>query len=129
MATIDEFKKIEMRVGTILTAEKVEGADKLLRLTVDFGPKQVAAPEEGKSEVEGGADPTQVREIRQIVSGIALHYAPESLVGKQCPFVTNLEPRTIRGLTSYGMILAVGIGEQAVLLHPDKEIPPGSTLR
>lgn len=108
MATIDDFKQIEMKVGTIRAAEYIEGADKLLKLTVDFGE----------------AEP------RQILSGIREYYALEQLIGKQCPFVTNLEPRTLRGLTSYGMILAVGTGEGgAVLLHPDREVPPGSTLR
>ena len=107
MATIDEFKAIEMKIGTILSAEKVENADKLLRLLVDFG--------------EG--------EPRQIVSGIREWYAPESLVGKQCPFVANLAPRTIRGLESNGMILAVGRTEGVALLHPDNEVPPGSGLR
>lgn len=108
MATVDDFHAIEMKVGTIKTAEYIEGADKLLKLTVDFGE----------------AEP------RQILSGIRQYYEPEQLVGKQCPFVTNLEPRTLRGLTSYGMILAVGVeGGGAVLLHPDKEVPPGSALR
>jgi methionyl-tRNA synthetase len=108
MATIDEFHAIEMKVGTIKTAEYIEGADKLLRLTVDFGE----------------AEP------RQILSGIREYYQPEQLVGKQCPFVTNLPPRTLRGFTSSGMILAVGLAEGgAVLLHPDKEVPPGSSLR
>lgn len=108
MATVDEFHVIEMMVGTIKSAEYIEGADKLLKLSVDFGE----------------AEP------RQILSGIRQYYQPEELVGKQCPFVTNLEPRTLRGLTSYGMILAVGTDSGgAVLLHPDKEVPPGSKLR
>lgn len=111
MISIDDFHNIEMTVGTILSAEIVEGADKLLRLSVDFG--------------EG--------EPRQIVSGIRRFYAPEDLVGKQCPFVVNLEPRTIRGLESNGMILAIGpideTGEKGcVLLHPDKPVTPGSRL-
>jgi methionyl-tRNA synthetase len=108
MISIDQFKAVEAKIGTILTAEKVENADKLLRLTVDFGE-------------ETGP--------RQILSGIAEFYQPESLVGKQCPFITNLEPRTIRGLESRGMILAGGLAEGVVLLHPDKVVPPGTTLR
>jgi tRNA-binding EMAP/Myf-like protein len=137
MATIDEFKAIEMRVGTILSAEKVEGADKLLRLMVDFGPRSKPAVQiQGESASQEDAPaareeetPPEDREIRQILSGIAQWYAPEDLVGKQCPFVTNLAPRIIRGLESNGMILAVGVGETAVLLHPDKSIEPGSSLR
>ena len=108
MITIDQFKAVEMKIGTILSAEKVENADKLLRLSVDFG------------EEKGP---------RQILSGIAQWYAPESLVGKQCPFVTNLEPRTIRGLVSEGMILAVGMGDEAIILFPQKGVPPGTGLR
>ncbi len=107
MATIDDFQKIEMRIGLILKAEYIEGADKLLRLEVDFGE---ATP-------------------RQILSGIREYYEPEALVGKRCPFVTNLEPRKLRGLESNGMILAVKTeGGGAVLLHPDKEVNQGSPL-
>lgn len=107
MATIDEFHAIEMRIGTIKTAEYIEGADKLLKLSVDFG------------EVEP----------RQILSGIREYYQPEDLIGRQCPFVTNLEPRTLRGLVSSGMIIA-GSPESGgiMLLHPNNEVPPGTRL-
>ncbi len=107
MATIEEFAAIEMKIGTILSASVVEGADKLLRLSVDFGEE---AP-------------------RQILSGIREYYAPEDLVGKQCPFVTNLPVRTLRGFESQGMILAAGMADGIALLHPDKNMPPGSGLR
>ena len=121
MATIDDFKNIEMMIGTILKAEYIEGADKLLRLEVDFGTTQ---------SVQEDGIITQVVDIRQILSGIREYYQPEQLIGKQCPFVTNLEPRTLRGLVSNGMILAVGSADGgAVLLHPDKVTPPGSKLR
>jgi methionyl-tRNA synthetase len=107
MATIDDFKAIEMKIGTILVAEYIEGADKLLRLEVDFGEEKP----------------------RQILSGIREYYAPEALIGKRCPFVTNLEPRTLRGLESHGMILAVKTEDGgAVLLHPDKDVVSGSRL-
>ena len=107
MATIDDFQRIEMRIGTILVAEFIEGADKLLRLEVDFGE---ATP-------------------RQILSGIREWYRPEDLIGKRCPFVVNLEPRKMRGLESHGMILAVKTEDGgAVLLHPDKDVPSGSPL-
>lgn len=86
MITLDDFKKVEIRVGEVLSAEKIEGADKLLRLSVNFG-----------------------QETRQVVSGIAPYFPePAVLVGKRYPFVTNLEPRVIRGLESQAMILAVG---------------------
>jgi len=121
MINIETFKAVEMRIGTIQSAEKVEGADKLLKLMVDFGPKETPVTEE--------ATATEERDVRQILSGIAEYYAPESLVGKQCPFVVNLEPRMLRGLESHGMILAVGIENGVALLHPDKEVSPGSNLR
>ena len=108
MATIDDFHVIEMKVGKILSAERIPDAYKLLKLSVDFGEE---AP-------------------RQILSGIAEYYEPEALVGRECPFVTNLEPRTIRGHVSNGMILAVGINDGGIaLLAPDKDVPPGSSLR
>ena len=121
MATIDDFKNIEMMIGTILKAEYIEGADKLFRLEVNFGTKD-STQEDGTIKQEA--------DIRQILLGIREYYQPEQLIGKQCPFVTNLEPRTLRGLVSNGMILAVGSADGgAVLLHPDKVTPPGSKLR
>jgi methionyl-tRNA synthetase len=107
MITIDEFSKIEVKVGTVLTAEKVPETDKLLRLTVDFAE-------------EGGP--------RQIVSGISAYVPePESLIGRQLAFVTNLEPRTIKGLESNGMLFAVGDGDTFAFLTPDRPIPPGTS--
>lgn len=102
----DDFKKVEMKVGKISSAEKIPDTDKLLKLEVDFGDEK-----------------------RQIVSGIAEMYQPEDLVGKILPFVTNLEPRTIRGVESNGMILAAHDEEdKPVLLFPDKDIPAGNNL-
>jgi len=104
--TIDDLSKIEVSVGTVRSAERVPETDKLLRLTVDFGE-------------EGGP--------RQIVSGIAKYVAePETLVNRQLAFVTNLEPRTIRGLESNGMLFAVGADETFAFLTPDREVPPGT---
>lgn len=97
-ASIDDFAKIEIKIGTILTVDYIDGADKLLKLTIDFGE----------------AEP------RQILSGIRKYYTPEELIGKQCPFVVNLAPRTMKGLTSYGMILAARTGDDKLaLLHPN----------
>ena len=132
MATIDEFHNIEMKVGTILKAEYIPGADKLLRLEVDFGflPQKDTAPvDEPPVSVDATGVLAPKRDIRQILSGIREYYEPEMLVGKQCPFVTNLPVRTMRGLESHGMILAVGIEKGIALLHPDKPVPPGSELR
>jgi methionyl-tRNA synthetase len=102
----DEFKKMELRVGTITAAERVPGADKLLQLTVDLGSEQ-----------------------RQIVAGIAQWYTPEDLVGRQIVVVANLAPATIRGVESRGMLLAADLNGTAILLQPDKEVPAGSGVR
>ncbi|HQT83220.1 MAG TPA: methionine--tRNA ligase, partial [Candidatus Paceibacterota bacterium] len=86
--------------------------EKLLRLTVDFGE---VSPETGEPSV------------RQIVSGIAAYVTePESLVNRQLAFVTNLEPRTIRGLESNGMLFAVGSDETFAFVTPDRPVPPGT---
>ncbi|OGZ06899.1 MAG: hypothetical protein A3C13_02285 [Candidatus Lloydbacteria bacterium RIFCSPHIGHO2_02_FULL_50_11] len=123
MATIEDFKNIEMKIGTILVAEYIEGADKLLRLEVDFGPKEKRSDMEAEAAIEGE------RDIRQILSGIREYYSPEQLIGEQCPFVTNLEPRTLRGLVSNGMILAVKSPDGgAILLHPERPTEAGSML-
>lgn len=102
--SIDDFAKIEVRVGTVRVAELVPDADKLLRLEVDFGS-----------------------ETRQIVSGIRAYVEdPESLVSRQLSFVTNLAPRKLKGLVSDGMLFAVGEGDSFAFLTPDREIPPGT---
>jgi methionyl-tRNA synthetase len=134
--TIDDFVKIEMKIGTILVAEYIEGADKLLRLEVDFGPAAVSTIEftgtlnSGEDALDAPKEEVpEVRDIRQILSGIREYYEPEQLIGKQCPFVTNLAPRKMRGLESHGMILAVGMENSIALLSPDKAVAPGSGLR
>ena len=122
MISYDEFKKVEVRAGKILSAEKIPDTDKLLKLSVDFGEKKVVPPAE-----EGGVA-TEEPSYRQIVSGIAMHFPdPSVLVGTTCMFVTNLEPRTIRGLESQGMIFAVSSPEGGFsLLKPNETIPPGA---
>ena len=117
--SFDDFKKLEIRIGKILSAEKIEGSDKLLKLEVDFG------------EVEAISDPpSPVRaSARQVIAGIAQFYAPEALIGKECPFVYNLAPRVLKGLESQGMLLCPSIDGAPALLHPDKEIPPGSLIK
>ena len=107
MINYDDFAKLEIKIGTIKSVVIVEDADRLLKLTVDVGEE----------------------EDRQIVSGIREFFAePEVLVGRQCPFLTNLEPRTIKGLESQGMIMAGGDGETFTLLHPDNEVPAGTLI-
>lgn len=104
----DDFAKLEIKIGTIRSVEVVPDADKLLRLEVDFGEE----------------------ELRQIVSGIRMYFEDiQILVGKQCPFITNLEPRTIRGLVSNGMILAASTEELFSLLYPSLELPVGTKIK
>jgi methionyl-tRNA synthetase len=104
--SIDDFSKIEVKVGTVRLAERVPETDKLLRLVVDFNE-------------ETGP--------RQIVSGIVAYVSDtQSLVGRQLAFVTNLAPRTIRGLESNGMLFAVGEGDTFAFLTPDREVPSGT---
>jgi methionine--tRNA ligase beta chain len=112
MITFEDFQKVEIKIGQILSVEKVEGSDKLLKLIVGFGEK------------EGGVAG------RQIISGIAPYYPEiQNLVDKKCAFATNLEPRVIRGLESNGMILAVGDGENFSLLEVSEKVLPGSTVK
>lgn len=106
MINIDDFSKVELRVGTILEAEEIEDSEKLLKFQVDLGEDKP----------------------RQILSGIKKYYKPEDLIGKQVIIVTNLEPRMMMGLESQGMILAVG-EDKPILLKPSKKVPNGSKVR
>ena len=108
MISYEDFAKLEIKIGTILAVEVVPEADRLLKLSVDVG------------EVEP----------RQIVSGIREYFPEiEALVGKQCPFLTNLEPRVIRGLESQGMILAASTEELFALLNPHQTLPAGTCVQ
>ncbi|HEU4677823.1 MAG TPA: hypothetical protein VFS75_03860 [Candidatus Paceibacterota bacterium] len=115
MITYDDFIKVEIRIGEIRSVEVVEGADKLLRLMVDVG--------------EGvGEDGTPV--LRQILSAIRTYFEdPQVLVGQKYPFVTNLEPRTIRGFESHGMILATSHEGTLALLQPSADVPAGTKVK
>src|SRR3989338_10297025 len=134
MISIDDFKKVEMRAGEILSAEKVENTDKLLKLSVDFGEKGlVKAGDQAEDSLSAEGSPAVVatpRDVRQIISGIAAYYPdPSKLVGKKCVFVTNLEPRVIKGLESNGMIMALTNGDTLSLLEVDPKIPVGVSVR
>jgi len=128
MISIDQFHETEIRIGKILSAEKVPETDKLLRLEVDFGLKPSAA--EGSPDQAGAqAGAEEEREIRQIVSGISAFFPdPATLVGRHVAFVANLESRVIKGLESQGMILAVHEGEAFSLLEVGNSIPPGTRV-
>lgn len=129
--TIDDFSKVEIRVGTVLVAEKAEGADKLLRLLFDFGsldeePEQLADSEvtkELRAQYPG-------KHVRQIMSAIAEFFPdPSVLVGKQICVCTNLEPRKFRGHESQGMILAVDNPDGGItFIGPEGKVPAGVRL-
>lgn len=141
MISYEDFKKVEIRAGKILSAEKVPETDKLLKLSVDFGefedravvtsPLAVPATLDGTPSLETAGNMPVVQKIskpRQIVSGISLYFPdPAVLVGKTCMFVTNLEPRIIKGLQSNGMLFAVSTKDGGFsLLEPNSSIPPGT---
>ncbi|HUD02719.1 MAG TPA: methionine--tRNA ligase subunit beta [Candidatus Paceibacterota bacterium] len=103
--SIDDFKKVEIRIGEIVSAERIEGSEKLLKLKVNFGA-----------------------EDRQVLSGIAAYYPePDALVGKRVAFATNLVPRMMMGLESQAMILASGGGDEPLSLL-ESTAKPGSTI-
>ncbi len=106
--SIDDFLKVELRVGEVKVAEKVKGADKLLRMEVDIGT-----------------------EVRQIVAGIAKAYDPEKLIGRKVVIVANLQPRKLRGLESQGMIVAASLGDEGlpVLAGFLEDVPVGAKLK
>lgn len=106
--TFDDFGRLDIRIGTITNAEPVEGTDKLLKLTVDTGES----------------------ELRQLVAGLADAYAADEVVGCQVPVLTNLAPKTIRGVESQGMVLCPADNAGTpVLLHPDRELKPGAEIQ
>ena len=103
--TFEDFKKVEIRIGKIIACEKVEKADKLLKLRVDFGDFE-----------------------RQIVSGIAESFAPEELIGKKLPFIVNLEYKKFKGEESQGMLMAIDANDKTVLLESSEDVPAGTEV-
>ncbi len=104
--SIDDFRKIELKVATITAVEPHPNADKLLVLQVDLGTEQ-----------------------RQICAGIRNHYTPEQLVGRQIVVVANLATAKLRGLESQGMLLAASSGDQVIFMTPEKPALAGSTVK
>lgn len=105
MINFDEFKKVDLRVAKIISAEAVEGSSKLVRLEVDLG-----------------------EEKRQIIAGIGQRYKPEDLIGREIVVVANLEPRVLFGLESQGMLLAASGENGPVLLRPDETVLAGARV-
>lgn len=104
--TIEDFSKIKLRTGKVLSAENVPNSKKLVKLSVDLGDEK-----------------------RQIVAGIAAHYQPEELIGKDVVIVANLKPAKLMGIESQGMVLAASNGEILSLVRPEKDITPGSVVK
>lgn len=104
--TLEEFRRLDIRVGEVTSAEQVQGTRKLLRLEVDLGGEK-----------------------RQLVAGLAEHYAPEDLVGRKVIVLANLKPARIRGVESQGMLLAADDGGSPALLVPDRRVRPGAKVR
>lgn len=105
MITIDEFRKVELKVGTIKKAEPHPNADRLMVLQVDLGSEE-----------------------RQIIAGIRGQYTPEELIERQVVVVANLETAKLRGLESQGMVLAASDGDRIVILNPEKGVAPGAKV-
>jgi methionyl-tRNA synthetase len=105
LLSVEEFAKVDLRVAEVLSAEAIPGSDRLLKLEVDLG------------------------ERRTVVAGIAMHYRPEELVGRQVVVVANLKPTTLRGVRSEGMLLAAGSQKDLVLLGPERKVSPGSVVK
>jgi len=103
--TYENFKQLDLRVGKILLAERIAGSEKLLKLSINLG-----------------------KETRQIIAGIGTHYEPDTLIDREVLIIVNLEPRMLMGLESQGMLLAAN-ADGPVLLVPEKEVPPGTTIR
>jgi methionine--tRNA ligase beta chain len=102
----EDFQKIDLRIGKISKAEKIEGSEKLLKLIIDLGDEK-----------------------RQLVAGIAKYYKIEDLIGKEIVVVANLESKKLMGIESQGMLLAADVNGEPVILIPIKEVPPGTKIR
>jgi methionine--tRNA ligase beta chain len=106
MLSFEDFQKVELKTAKVTDAQRVDGSDKLLRLEIEMAGEK-----------------------RQLVAGIAKHYKPEEMIGKDIVVAANLEPKTIFGLESRGMLLAANVDGRPVLLQPDKEVPSGTVIR
>jgi methionine--tRNA ligase beta chain len=107
MISLDDFRRLELRVATITAAAPHPNADRLIVLTIDLGG-----------------------EVRQLVAGIRAHYAPEDLIGKQIVVVANLQPATLRGVESQGMLLAASDSEgRLAIVVPERPVAPGAQVK
>tara|TARA_Y100000310_G_C20585322_1_gene765095 strand:- start:889 stop:1209 length:321 start_codon:yes stop_codon:yes gene_type:complete len=105
MISIEDFQKLDVRIGTVVESTKIENTDKLIKLIVDFGDEK-----------------------RQIITALAHLMEPEHFLNKQLPFLLNLPYRKFRGEESQGMIIAADVDGKPILVHPEKEVPNGTKL-
>lgn len=105
MISYEDFAKLDLRVGTVKSAERVESSEKLLKLTIDIGEERI------------------------IVAGLGKNYNPEELLGKQIVVIANLEPRKLMGIESQGMVLAAESSDGPVVLIPDKLVDSGAQIK
>ena len=113
MIQFEDFKKVELKIAKVISCERIEGSEKLLKLTVDCGDK----------------DETGAPRFRQILAGVGKIYTDSEMVGREIVVVVNLAPRMMMGLESQGMLLAADSSEGPVLLRPDKEVLAGSEIK
>lgn len=113
MISIDDFSKVELKVGTVLEVEEVEESEKLIKLKVDLGPVPSGT----------GSD------MRQVLAGVKQWYKAEEFVGKQVVIVANLEPKKMMGLESQGMMLAADSEDGPIFLTVSKKVPSGTKIR
>ena len=106
MIKFEDFQKLDIRIGKVLSAEKAGGSDKLIKLEVSLG-----------------------EERKQIIVGMAKFYEPDYFLNKELVILVNLEKRKFRGIESQGMVLAADVNGEPILLLPEKEVPPGSIVR
>jgi methionyl-tRNA synthetase len=127
----EDFMKVELRIGTIKSAEPVPKSSKLLKLSVCFGEKRMEedfVPTQ-VDYLEGHTTPVEVRTYRTVVAGIGKTFKPEELINKQFLFVCNLPPAEIMGIKSEAMILASGIADKLILMTPTSQVESGSMLK
>ena len=117
--TLNEFKNCDLRVGKVITAERVEGSEKLLRMQIDLG----------ETRGSGSEDDPREPQPRQILSGIGKAYTPEEMVGKQVVIIANLDPRMMMGMESQGMLLAASDADgKPVILTVAGEVASGTQI-
>lgn len=111
MINLEDFKKLDLRIAKVISAEKVENSEKLIKLEIDLGDNY---PENPK---------------RTLLAGISKFYNPDDLVGKQIVMVANLEPKAMMGMESQGMLLAAVEDGKPILLKPESEVSPGAKVQ